>query len=230
MSNFNRPTWTAIQCWEIVVESDIMIASVETPPLYDYEFVTKENSRGKALESLSLPITASICLDFAHPNIFNSLDYRPSLILAPASTWHESIGMAMWQQALARAEEVGSAVLFCDGGAHGISGIGGQGAGSGEIVQVGRGSWTRTIGFTKEADTNKTLYGTTGPWLSIVLIWCILGAERIVELLISGIRRRSAAEMNAVCGIGFLREAVGRFNEWRRERRGREQNERTSLL
>lgn len=207
-----------------------MTAYDESPPIYPYEFTIRESSRGKVKESRNLPITASICLDFAHPNIFSNIDLRPSLILAPASTWHESIGVAMWQQATARAEEVGSALMFCDGGAKGISGIAGQGMSSGEIVQVGRGSWARTIGFRREENTKKTLYGVTGPWLSIVLIWCVLGAERVIELVVARIRGNRSVEMNAIFGFRFVREAIGRFQEYRRERQGSEQNERAPLI
>lgn len=207
-----------------------MIPYHEPPPIFDYELVIKESSRGHPLETRSLPITTSICLDFAHPNLFDALDHRPSLILAPASTWHESVGVAMWQQALARAEEIGSTVLFCDGGLEGISGIGGQGAGKGEIIQVGRGSWTRTVGFTREADTTKTFYGRAGPWFSMGIIWCILGAEGALELLFGLLWYRNRGEVSERNNVSFMRETIGRFKEWWRERRGAEVTERTSLL
>jgi len=44
------------------------------------------------------------------------VEFSARLILAPARTWHPGIGLTMWEQARARAEEIGSMVLWCDGG------------------------------------------------------------------------------------------------------------------
>ncbi|KAH8119916.1 hypothetical protein DFH11DRAFT_1557256 [Phellopilus nigrolimitatus] len=212
----------------LVVESNLMVSS-EPPVIFDYELVTKRNSRNKPTDTLTVALTASICLDFAHPRPFNSLLRRPTLILAPARTWHQGIGAAMWEQAQARAEEVGSAVLWCDGGAQGIGGVGGRGQGSGTIVQVGPGSWVHTIGLETTPDDGRTLYATWGPWLSMALIWYVFGMERIAEWLI--MRVRGGPRMRF--GMRLPREAMERIRAWRRGRQRDDQieaGERTNLL
>ncbi|THH06348.1 hypothetical protein EW145_g4155 [Phellinidium pouzarii] len=212
------------------VETNAMVSYSATPALFDYQLVTKRNSRGKATEFLPVSITASICLDFAHPSIFSSLARRPTLILAPARTWHPSIGSAMWEQARARAEEIGSAVLWCDGGAQGISGIGGHRLELGEILQVGLGSWTRTIGLEIEAGDKRTIYGFFGPWLSMALIWYAFGMERLMEWVILRIRGERGMEFGAGFGARLSRDVIERLREWRRGRQLDELNERASLL
>ena len=62
----------------------------------------------------------------------------------------------MWEQAKSRANEIGSMVLWCDGGTTGVSGIGGGGIR--EIMQVGAGSWSRTIGLQFPFDQGRTVY------------------------------------------------------------------------
>ncbi|KAI5121134.1 hypothetical protein M0805_007132, partial [Coniferiporia weirii] len=210
------------------VESNSMIPYSDAPGLFEYQLVTKRNSRNKVKETFPVPITVSICLDFAHPTIFSPLSRRPTLILGPARTWHPNIGLAMWEQAQARAEEVGAAVLWCDGGAQGISGVGGRGLGSGEIVQVGPGSWVRTIGLEVDAGDRRTVYGFFGPWLSMALIWYAFGMERLMEWLVLRIRGEQGMEMGY--GIRITREAFEKIREWRRGRQIDEQNERAQLL
>jgi hypothetical protein len=77
----------------------------------------------------------------------------------------------MWEQAKARAEEIGSMVLWCDGGEGGLSGIAGRGAN--EVTQVGRGSWVRTIGVQWPFDDGRTVYARVGNLNVILLFWVL---------------------------------------------------------
>jgi len=115
-------------------------------------------------------ISASICLDFAFPAPFQGLDARPGLILGPARTWESSVGFKMWRQAKQRAVEVGSAVLWCDGGEGGVSGIGGLGFE--DIQQVGSGSWVKTIALQYPFKGRRTLYGQL-PELALAVYWLL---------------------------------------------------------
>ncbi|KIJ65018.1 hypothetical protein HYDPIDRAFT_167342 [Hydnomerulius pinastri MD-312] len=120
-----------------------------------------------------IPITSSVCLDFASPSAFTSLDSRPALILAPARTWDTTVGLAMWEQAKTRADELGSMVLWCDGGVTGVSGVGGGGIH--EIMQVGGGSWMRTIGVPYPFNESRTLYARTGDFTVLVFLVALMG-------------------------------------------------------
>lgn len=182
--------------WNLVVESNVMVPSLEPPKMFNYELVTKRNSRGKPIKFLTVPITVSICLDFASNAPFAELDRRPSLILGPARTWHTGAGMAIWEQAKARAEELGSALLWCDGDVEGVSGIAGHGTGSGEVVQVGRGSWVRAIGLDTNFDDTRTFYGRFGVWPAMALIWGVFGVEWLAKLAIAHVRGEGRPELN----------------------------------
>ncbi|KAK0481628.1 hypothetical protein IW261DRAFT_1418664 [Armillaria novae-zelandiae] len=107
-----------------------------------------------------VPLTASICLDFAFPGTLAALESRPALILAPARTWEPTVGLAMWEQAKRRAAELDSTVLWCDGGDGGVSGVSGRGIT--EVTQVGEGSWVRSIGVEYPFNDKRTVYGVKG--------------------------------------------------------------------
>lgn len=115
-----------------------------------------------------IPITASICLDFATPSPFADLDSRPGLILAPARTWDRTVGYAMWLQAKQRAEELNSIVLWCDGGDGGVSGV--AGGGFNDVSLVGSGSFVQTIGVQYPFDGRRTPYGHIGDSALILLL------------------------------------------------------------
>lgn len=116
------------------------------------------------------------------------LKSRPALILAPARTWHVGVGNAMWEQAKARADELGSYLLWCDGGEGGVSGV--AGPGMHEAVQVGPGSWTRKIGVPWPFDRRRTFFVTGGVFAPFMVIWGLVGAgwaiEEIYLRLVSG--------------------------------------------
>lgn len=128
-----------------------------------------------------IPITSSICLDFASQSSFLSLDSRPALILAPARTWHPSIGLAMWNQARQRAHETGSTILWCDGGEGGLSGV--IGGGYEEPLQFGEGSWTKTIGLPYPFSERKTVF--TSAWVgnfgAFIAVWMLAGAGLVIQ-------------------------------------------------
>ena len=117
-----------------------------------------------------VPITTSICLDFTDPFPFKDLPTRPALILAPARTWDIDIGIAMWEQARQRAEELGTMILWCDGGHGGVSGV--VGRGMNDVQQVGSGSWIRTIGVDYPHQESRTVYTAFGGY-NLVLFWLI---------------------------------------------------------
>ena len=128
-----------------------------------------------------IPITSSICLDFASQTSFLNLDSRPALILAPARTWHPSVGLAMWNQARQRAHEVGSTILWCDGGEGGLSGV--IGDGFEEPLQFGEGSWTKTIGLTYPFSERKTVFTWVGNFRAFLIVWALAGGGLVVQAM-----------------------------------------------
>lgn len=142
-------------------------------------------------------LAASICLDFAHPSQFAELDTRPALILGPARTWDVSIGSVMWSQAKQRAEEMGSMVLWCDGGDGGVSGIAGRGFR--DITQVGSGSWVRTIGIQYPFDDRRSVYAYFGGFTTL-LFWalCFGGSIGGHIPLVSGLSAIRSSTLSSV--------------------------------
>jgi len=146
----------------------------------------------------TIPITASICLDFATPSPFADLDSRPGLILAPARTWDRTVGYAMWLQAKQRAEELNSMVLWCDGGDGGVSGV--AGGGFNDVSQVGSGSFVQTIGVQYPFDARRPFYGHIGD-SALILLWVsiLTSASPVFNLfsqLIYGIQRVARSFMH----------------------------------
>lgn len=172
---------------------DRSLASKNKPLVYEYELVLKTNSRNLPIDWVNVPITAGISLDFASNYPF-ALPARPSLILGAAHTWHPSIGMAMWQQAKARAEEIGSVLLWCDGGEGGVSGVAAPGID--EILQVGSGSWVRSIGLKLPIEEGRTAYGFFGALLPIPFIWGVFGVEWIVERAVMNFKRERGRSLS----------------------------------
>lgn len=159
-------------------ESFSAIPSTEPPTIYNFElgppkWATRSEWSSTPNHTRPVTITSSICLDFAFSSAFSSLDSRPALILAPARTWDPTISLAMWEQAKSRANEIGSMVLWCDGGSTGVSGVGGGGIS--EIMQLGSGSWTRTISLQFPFDQRRTVYAVVGDFGVLVLLVAIMG-------------------------------------------------------
>ncbi|KAI3622411.1 apolipoprotein n-acyltransferase [Moniliophthora roreri] len=162
-----------------IAESYSMRAGEEDPSIYNLELhapkdMNKTDWSKEPPHIRHIPLTASICLDFAMPSPFSALESRPALILAPGRTWETTVGRVMWEQAKQRAYELGSTVLWCDGGDGGTSGVAGEGVS--ESIQVGKGSWVRQIGIQYEFDEGRTLYGRAGNWL----IWGLIGLPLVL--------------------------------------------------
>ncbi|KAI0652091.1 hypothetical protein C8Q79DRAFT_897180 [Trametes meyenii] len=168
-----------------------------------------------------IDITASICLDFTTASSFAGLPSRPALILAPARTWHTAIGLAMWEQAKARAEEIGSMVLWCDGGAGGVSGVAGRGVHA--FRQVGPGSWAQTVSTQWPYDQRRTVFSATGTSAVLAVVWGIAGMGWVGAV----VRRVEGREGGAGKGVfalagGFGNVVVFVRNLVHRERRDEE--------
>ena len=170
-----------------------------------------------------IDLTASICLDFSTAASFAGLPSRPALILAPARTWHTSVGLAMWEQAKARAEETGSMVLWCDGGAGGVSGIAGRGMHA--FRQAGPGSWAQTVSVPWPFDSRRTVFSAAGTSAAVAIVWVILGlgsvgngAERLVEDREEGAGGALRRMILTIQGAARHLRRIGR-----RERTGEEQ-------
>lgn len=119
-----------------------------------------------------LPVTTSICLDFAHP--FPATESRPAVILAPARTWDLHVGRAMYEQAKARADEVGAILLWCDGGEGGLSGVVGKGHDS---LRRGEGSWAEMVGIQwpfPDDPHSRSWYHAHGSWGALCLAWVLV--------------------------------------------------------
>ena len=165
-----------------------MLASNEAPTIYQLPLGpprgTKKPDWAEAPGyTRPIPISSSICLDFASQSAFLSLDSRPALILAPARTWHPSVGLAMWNQARMRAHETGTTILWCDGGEGGFSGV--IGGGFEKPLQFGEGSWTKTIGLTYPFPERKTVFNSA--WVGniggFILVWILTGSQAATTLL-----------------------------------------------
>ena len=156
-----------------VAESFSLDHSSTPPSIFEIELVNPNDV--KKIEwapapnyTRSISLTSSICLDFAFPSQFAALSSRPALILAPARTWERTVGHAMWLQARQRAAELQSIVLWCDGGEGGVSGVAGRGFN--DVVQVGSGSFVRTIGIQYPFNDQKTYFARFGDTF-LVLFW-----------------------------------------------------------
>jgi len=77
----------------------------------------------------------------------------------------------MWLQAQQRAAELQSIVLWCDGGEGGVSGVAGRGFS--DVVQVGSGSFVRTIGIQYPFNDQKTYFARFGDSV-LTLFWIFL--------------------------------------------------------
>ena len=153
-----------------------------------------------------IPLTMSICLDFAFPSAFASLDSRPSLILAPGRTWHVSISRMLLEQTRLRAVEIGSTALWCDAGEEtaensALSGL--VGAQRREPYQIGRGSWVQTIGIPYPFDSaGQTLYTRIGSAGGLLMVWIVaIGSAQ--SILILGKTSLGKQKIAAALGVSW---------------------------
>lgn len=158
-------------------------------------------------------LTSAICLDLAHPSIFQSLSGLADLILAPGKTWDVQVGEAMHAQAAVRADEMGSLGLWCDAG--GLSGVVGRGESG---VQRGRGSFVHTVGIPYLASEEgsggrtmpmRTFYARTGDMFAAVMVWVPFLLAFWFTRRTSSAESAAAAEGEEARGpIGNLRNAI----------------------
>lgn len=161
-----------------------MLASDEEPTIYKLPLRqppgTPKSDWAEGPDYIrQIPITSSICLDFASQSSFLLLHSRPALILAPARTWDPSIGRAMWDQARQRAHETGSTILWCDGGEGGLSGV--IGGGFEEPFQFGEGSWTKTIGLPYPFSERRTVFMWVGNLGGFLAVFILAGAGFAIQ-------------------------------------------------
>jgi hypothetical protein len=147
----------------LVVESFPQVAGKVPSPVVNIT----EGAKRKPSHQWNFTLSANICLDFAHPS--HDLDVKPTLILGPARTWHTNVGQVMMEMARHRAEELGTRVLWCDGGEGGLSGVVGQGESG---IQVGYGSWIKDISVELPLDGKRTPFAReAGQVLAIGAAW-----------------------------------------------------------
>ncbi|KZT05829.1 uncharacterized protein LAESUDRAFT_701145 [Laetiporus sulphureus 93-53] len=200
-----------------IAESFSLTSSSKPPGMYTLDLTAPKGwSKGHWAPNYTrpIPLTVSICLDFSSPSSFASLDSRPALILAPARTWHTSVGYAMWEQARARAEELGSMVLWCDGGEGGVSGV--AGGGMREVMQVGQGSWSRRIGVQWPFDQGRTFFSIGGGYAALATVWGIAGVGSVIEISFMAMRKRARVHG---FGVSRLSQVVGALGALIRRRK-----------
>ncbi|KAL1749017.1 lnt, apolipo protein N-acyltransferase [Schizophyllum fasciatum] len=197
-----------------IAESYSMTPSTEDPSLFTLPLrrpsdIPKSEWAPPPSYTRPIPVSASICLDYAAPNPFAALESRPALLLGPAFTWDVDIGRMMFAQGAQRARELGAAVLWCDGGEAGVSGVAGEGVD--QSMQVGRGSWVRTIAVQHPFDERRTGFGAFGHGVPLILVWVLAGAPWVVRLpgLPGRAARGAQRSAHAIAGVvRWLVEAV----------------------
>ncbi|KAF7303202.1 hypothetical protein MKEN_01283900 [Mycena kentingensis (nom. inval.)] len=193
-----------------IAESFHLSPGTEPPPTFTLQLPRPANvKKSQWPDPRPINITASICLDFTNPTLLSSLPTRPGLILAPGRTWDRAIGARMFEEVKARANEVGSVALWCDGGHGGVSGV--AGAGYNDVFQVGEGSWYRTIGLPFPLQESPTMYARYGgiPVLSVAC-FLLFGSIGFVWSKQSQVPVQLLAKGKD--GIEWVR---GRWNRWR---------------
>jgi hypothetical protein len=121
----------------------------------------------------------------------------------------------MWEQAKARAAEIDSMVLWCDGGQGGVSGIAGRGID--EVTHVGHGSWARKIGLAYPHDENRTVYARSGD-SAVLLFFLTLTAG---GLLWVGVRTGGMATVYPFARV-TIQDKIEAVREWWRRRNNRD--------
>lgn len=155
----NRCSLTAC----LVVESFPQVKGSRSSPVVNIT----EGAKRHPNRQFQFTVSANICLDFAHPS--HDLPVKPTLILGPARTWQTDVARVMMEMARHRADELGTRVLWCDGGKEGLSGVVGMGESG---VQVGHGSWVKLISVEIPLDEKRTLYGRhSGEFWGLIGSW-----------------------------------------------------------
>lgn len=87
----------------------------------------------------------------------------------------------MFEQARRRADELGSMVLWCDGGSGGVSGVAGHGVT--EPEQTGPGSWSKKIAFEYPfEEERRTWFAHLGTGAALPVFWAFaVGAPLVLN-------------------------------------------------
>jgi hypothetical protein len=189
-----------------------MVASNEHPNITTLAWPYAESRRKRTFRDI--PVTSSICLDFATASPFHALHSRPALVLAPARTWNVGAGRAMWNHARARAEEIHAPVLWCDGGEGGVSGI--TDAQRGEPLRVGQGSWEAEVGVRWPLEETRTVYAWGGDWMGLLFVWALVGAGSVAEgvvVMIQDVRSRDETDGWSTAISSRIKSIAGQLNE-----------------
>ena len=109
----------------------------------------------------------------------------------------------MYEQAKARADEVDTILLWCDGGEGGLSGVVGKGHYS---LRRGQGSWAEMVGVQWPFPNNpnsRSWYHAHGSWVAMCLAWGLVllanpsdvyrllgGGTRNIRGLVQSVRNR----------------------------------------
>jgi hypothetical protein len=126
----------------------------------------------------------------------------------------------MWLQAQQRAAELQSIVLWCDGGAYGVSGVAGRGFN--DVVQVGSGSFVRTIGIQYPFDDRKTYFARFGDTI-LILFWIFVFVPRQINF------EFSAFTSTLLTWVDMHRARAGQYLQ-RKVRAGQHSTEPPNLL
>lgn len=145
------------------MESYGQVTEDEPPQVYDIPIFVSKHIQ-------DVPVSAGICLDFA--SSLPKLARKPALVLAPAHTWHADIGETMAAHAKLRARELGTRILWCDGGAGGQSAL--FGPEGDEVHKVGEGSWVKTFQVPFPFEEPRTLYAVLGSLVPGLLLCLVL--------------------------------------------------------
>ncbi|KDQ17761.1 hypothetical protein BOTBODRAFT_172186 [Botryobasidium botryosum FD-172 SS1] len=160
------------------------VGSKVNPPVYDLPLPPPPHVKAPEWANppnftRPIPLTALICLDASKE--VPTLRAPPALILAPARTWHPAAGYAMFQLARARAIELDAKVLWCDGGHGAVGGVVGDGE---REMQVGEGTWVKTVGIPWPSRHSFTAHAAVGDIGAIFILWLFLtGVGSSVEYL-----------------------------------------------
>ncbi|KAJ3552896.1 hypothetical protein NM688_g3913 [Phlebia brevispora] len=172
-----------------IAESFSMVPGNEDPQIFTLDMPAPSGYKSPqwapgSNHTRPIPISVSICLDFAHSSSFTGFDSRPALILAPAKTWHVAVGYAMWEQAKSRAIETGSTIFWCDGGAGGIGGVATKDYS--EIVQRGPGAWDKMVPIAYPFDTRRMIFALGGQYTAFAAVWAVVGVGWFIASLTAG--------------------------------------------
>jgi hypothetical protein len=133
----------------------------------------------------------------------------------------------MWLQAQQRAAELQSIVLWCDGGEGGVSGVAGRGFN--DVVQVGSGSFVRTIGIQYPFDDQKTYFARFGDTI-LILFWIFVFVPGQINRGQINFSAASTKLWTTRTWVNMHLARVGHILWWRKIRAGQNSTEPPNLF